>query len=72
MRNFRKFVEEKLVEVLLAVLFAGGSALIAQRVALAVTEERVNNLEESIKTLRSENKSDHDKIIEILIEKKGS
>jgi len=72
MRTFRKFVEEKLVEVFLAVLLAGGGALIAQRVAIAVTEERVNNLEESIKTLRSENKSDHDKIIEILLEKKGS
>jgi hypothetical protein len=72
MSGFRRFVNEKLVEVLIAVLFAGGGALIAQRVAIAVTTERVDSIEERINILRSENKSDHDRIISILLEKKGS
>lgn len=72
MSSFRRFVNEKLVEVLIVILFAGCGALIAQRVAIAVTTERVDNLDERIDILRSENKSDHDRIISILLERKGS
>lgn len=66
MSGFRRFVDEKLVEVLLVVVVTVAGALIAQRVALAVAETRIENLEARIEQLRSENRDDHKQIMDLL------
>ncbi len=65
----KKQVVNFMLEILLVITGAVGSILWTINAAQAAQNERINGLEKQMEIIRIENKTDHDKILDILLRK---